>query len=190
MHSWEQSAKLKVAEELKKYYASQGLAIPDEHTPFLDFIRDNKTFIEHARLQLWPNLKGKHPSNRWTGAPGLLEDAQLADQYWGSAIKDEIGTTLTEFYQTEYRKINLNVHGSALAGIRGIRPEGFHIICALTFKSCTHFAVLYTKIILNDYNFAAHYPELNSKWEELKQQRELAYANARGWLRVPNEDSN
>jgi hypothetical protein len=178
MQCWEQSAILKVSEQLKAYFDRRNVKVPARYNPQLDFIRDNKTLIEAQRLNLWG--KKNHPM-RWTGN-NLLHDSELADQYWGTAIKEEIGTTLIEFYETEYRRMNLNVHGSALAAIRYAPGKDFHITCGLTFKSCAELGALCTKVILDDYDFAAHYPELSNRWEELSRQRNLVYEDARGLI--------
>ncbi|MCD4664505.1 MAG: DUF5677 domain-containing protein [Bacteroidales bacterium] len=116
MHWWEESAKLKAAESLVQYYQDIDQPIPDEYQSHYDYVKKNKKEIHQKRLELWPNKKStpKHPNIRWTGQPNLFEDIKEVDKFAGVLIKEELGKSLTEFYRTEYSRMNWMVHGSTL----------------------------------------------------------------------------
>lgn len=171
MRLWEQSAFLKSAIALQFYYASAGRAVPDEYQEQVDFVANKKEWIEERRKELWK--REKHPE-RWT-CNNLEDDVKEADRVFGDEIEREFGTSLTEFYQTEYRRMNWLVHGYALAGMRTSRTKLFD--CALGFKSCGDLALLGTKAILIDFGFMNHFA---TKWEAVRQQRLKVYAHAVG----------
>src|SRR5947209_8335364 len=85
---------------------------------------ERKTAIETQRSALW---NGRHP-NRWTDR-NLQADVIEADRFLGGEIRNELGHSLSEYYETEYRRMNWYVHGSALASMRGLSPETFVCVC-------------------------------------------------------------
>jgi hypothetical protein len=174
MYWWEESAKLKSAEAIVAYYSEK---VPDEYSPQIGFIANRRSKIEAQRKALW---KGRHP-NRWT-ARYLRDDVREADRLLGGEIRKELGHTLTEYYETEYRRMNWYVHGSALASIRGLAPATFVCVCGLAFKACSDLAWLCTKLILTDFGFAKHLPGIEDQWEGLRQERLFAYGDAVGVL--------
>ena len=96
MHWWSESQKMKSAEQIIRFYQENGLDVP---------VRNSKSSIDHMRTVLWPNKrnpkKPTHPE-QWTGNPTLFEDIQMADVFYASEIKADLGSTLTEYYRTEY----------------------------------------------------------------------------------------
>jgi len=184
MKWWEKSAKYKAAETFVNYYQSHGAAVPDEYQSLLDFVTSNKKEIEKKRLELWPtkNNKPKHPPNRWIGQPTLFEDIKIVGENYGALIKEELGMSLTEYYRTEYSRMNWMVHGSALTGIREYSTESFHGLCALAYKNCSDLAMLCIKFIFFDYDFITHYPDAKKDWEELKNKRILSFGKAYGLI--------
>lgn len=180
MHWWEQSAKLKSAKALLTYYASVGLAVPNSYSEQDRFIANEEASIIRMRNELWPTLKGRHP-DRWTGR-NLADDARAADDCWRDDILREFGVGLTEFYETEYRRMNWIVHGSALAGVRDLSAVAFHYVCGLGFKWCSDLAMLSTKVVLMDFGFTTHLPDFETKWEEIRRHRLLVYADSIGLL--------
>lgn len=171
---WEESAKLKSAEAIATYYSGD---VPDEYTPQVEFIKNRKTAIQDQRTALW---NGGHP-NRWT-ARNLQEDVKEADRVLGEEVRKGLGSTLTEYYETEYRRMNWYVHGSALASVRGLAPSTFQCVCGLAFKACSDLAWFCTKLILTDFGFMEHLPGIQDAWESLREQRLLAYGEAVGLL--------
>lgn len=180
MNWWEKSAKYKAAKTFVNFYQSIGEAVPDEYQSILDFVTKNKKEIETKRLELWPNKKNtpRHPQNRWTGQPNLFEDIKKVDKHFGDLIKEELGKSLTEFYRTEYNRMNWMIHGSALTGIRDFSTESFHCLCFLSYELCSDLAMLCIKIIFFDYDFITHYPDSKKDWEELKNKRILSFGKA------------
>jgi hypothetical protein len=174
MYWWEESAKLKSAEAIVAYYSK---GVPDAYSPQIGFIANRKAMIEAQRTALW---NGRHPI-RWTDR-NLLEDVREADRVPGAEVGKERGHTLTEYYETEYRRMNWYVHGSALASVRGLAPATFVCVCGLAFKACSDLAWLCTKLILTDFGFAKHLPGIEDQWEGLRQERLLAYGDAIGVL--------
>ena len=113
---------------------------------------------------------------RWTGAPDLLTDARKADEFRQAEISEDLETLLSEFSETAMRRINMTVHGSALALERYLSKEGFYIVGALSYKWATDLAMFCTKLILTDFGFSSHLPELREEWEQVKEDRLKAYA--------------
>lgn len=171
MYWWEQSAKLKDAQSIVEYYKKTNQPIPDEYHSHLLFLNNNKKEIDEKRLELWPSKKNKptHPKNRWTGQGGLFQDIEAVDKYFYGIIEKELGKSLTEFYKTEYSKMNWMVHGSALAGIRELSLDGFHDLCAISYKLCSDLAMLCTKIMFIDYDYFTHYPALKKRVERIEE---------------------
>jgi hypothetical protein len=180
IHWWEQSAKLKSAKALLFYYAHVGLPVPDSYSEQSGFVARQEAKIVEMRNDLWPALKGKHP-DRWTGT-NLAEDVRAADKCWLDEIVKEFSTSLTEFYETEYRKMNWSVHGSALAGVRDLSPIAFHYLCGLAHKWSSDLAMLSAKAVLIDFRFATHLLDFAANWEEVRQHRLLVYADSVGLL--------
>jgi hypothetical protein len=114
MFWWAESEKLKGSEQIIAFYADQGLDIPDEYDAQKEFYTTKKTNIEIMRKTHWPDRKTptKHP-DRWTGNSNLFEDVERADQLYGSVVNAEIRTTLVEYYRTQYRKMNWQIHSGS-----------------------------------------------------------------------------
>lgn len=186
-HWWEQSAKLKSAKAILAYYAKKGMSVPESYSEQASFAAKEEATIVKMRNVLWPQLSGGHP-NRWTGK-SLDRDVLAADNSWGDEIATEFGESLTEFYETEYRRMNWNVHGSGLAGIRNLSPDGIHALCGLGFKWCADLAMLCTKAVLVDFRFATHLPDFATKWEDVRCRRLLVYADSVGFLTNGERDS-
>lgn len=173
MYWWEQSAKLKAAESLVRFYTQRGSSVPDAHNSSVNFIRNKKTTIETQRQALWNT--NKHPP-RWTGSSDMSVDAKEADNFRRDEILEDFGTTLQEFYETQMRRMHLSVHGSGLALERYLDSQGFYIVCGLGYKWSTDLAMFCTKLILTDFGFSNHLPELKSEWQQIKNQREQVEA--------------
>ena len=135
MRFWGASAKLKAAKTAIEYFKNRARkSIPDEYQDMENFILNEESTIESMRISLWADpknpTKSKHPE-RWTGhGRDLLADVREADKLHGSVIEKHLGSNLEEFYETEYRRLNWNVHGSGLTGVREVEPEGINI-CAV-----------------------------------------------------------
>ena len=70
-----------------------------------------------------------------------MEDIQEADRLEGCDLEG--------FYQTENRKMNLQLHGSTLAGYRGLGLEGLATVYALGQKKTAEFAVEAVRVAFN-----------------------------------------
>lgn len=174
---WNVSEKMKASEQIVNFYREQGLNVPDRYEAQEIFYRDEKSIVDNIRVTLWPNKKnpGKpvHP-DRWTGNGSLFDDVVKADHLYGSVIKADIDSTLVEYYRTEYRKMNWRIH-SGVAGFWNQPPQSYNLLCGFALKWCADFAMLCTKIILNDFGFDVALNGLKEEWENIKSQRDLVY---------------
>jgi hypothetical protein len=164
MEWWEESEKLKAAEALMKYFEKSKKPVPDPYRPIEDFVKNRGAQIDQQRLILWPNPKNNKPRHpkRWTGDWDLLTDVREVDKLQGAAIKDELGTTLEEFYEATFRSMCWNTHGSGLGGIRGLDTTGFLSLCATALKWSSDLAMFSTKIVLADFGLTNQLQEWNS----------------------------
>jgi hypothetical protein len=189
LYQWGESERMKAAEQLVNFYKEKHLPVPEEDKPIEVFYKEQKAMVDHLRRSLWPNKKdpskAEHPK-RWTGRSDLSKDVEEADKLYGSAIQADLGMPLTEYYRTEYRRMNWQIH-SGLAGVWNLSPETFNIICGFALKWCADFAMLCTKIILTDFGFETALAGLKDEWENVKQQRGIAYFNV---TRSDEEDSS
>jgi hypothetical protein len=177
LYQWGQSERMKAAEQLVNFYKEKGVPIPKEDEVIEVFYNDQKAMVDHLRRCIWPNKKypskAEHP-RRWTGRSDLSKDVEEADRLYGSSIQDDLGVSLTEYYRTEYRRMNWQIH-SGVAGFWDLAPETFHIICGFALKWCADFGMLCTKIILTDFGFETALTGLKDEWENVKLQRGAAY---------------
>lgn len=175
MFWWGESEKLKASEQIITFYAEQGLSVPDEYEAQEEFYKAKKSIIDSMRKTHWPGRKNatKHPE-RWTGNSNLFQDIERADQLYGSVVKTETGSTLIEYYRTQYRKMNWRIH-SGVAGLGDPPAEAFYLICGFGFKWCADFAMLCTKITLTDLGFDLALANLQGEWESIKRKRDSVY---------------
>ena len=150
MFQWNVSEKMKASEQIVNFYNAQGLGVPDTFEAQELFYKSEKSIVDNIRVTLWPNKKNPnkpvHP-DRWTGNSNLFRDIEKADQLYGSVIEADIGTTLVEYYRTEYRKMNWRIH-SGVASFWNQPPEAFNLVSGFGFKWCADFGMVCTKIIL------------------------------------------
>jgi hypothetical protein len=175
MFQWNVSEKMKASEQIVNFYNEQGLSVPDTYEAQEIFFRNEKSIVDNIRVTLWPNKKNPskpvHP-DRWTGNSNLFPDIENADRLYGSVIKADMGSTLVEYYRTEYRKMNWRIH-SGVASFWNQPPEAFNLVAAFGFKWCADFSMLCTKIILTDFGFDIALEGLEQEWEKIKNQRDL-----------------
>ncbi len=165
MRAWEESAKLKAAEKVLRYYGEQGLALPDHYHAQKAFIDKDKEAIVHKRQQFW--AKVNHPVCRWTGNR-LNTDVEIADSHEN--------TKLTEIYCTEYQKMNWMTHGSALAGLRHMEPSGFMNLCGLSYAACGKLALLCAQMALKKFGFWKE-GIYRGRWEDINRRIERHMAS-------------
>lgn len=179
MFWWNLSEKLKAAEQIVNFYNKRSVSVPDTYEAQEIFYRDEKLNVERMRIALWPNKKNPskpvHP-DRWTGSGNLFPDIEKSDQLYGSVIEADIGSTLVEYYRTEYRKMNWQIH-SGVASVWNQPPQAFNLVCGFALKWCADFAMLCTKIVLTDFGFDAALEGLKQEWGRIKQQRDFVYAD-------------
>ena len=119
------------AKALVEYYLAQtpARALPNEHEEVERWLNKNRRKADRKKRQLWP---GNRNIQRWSGN-NLLQDIQEADKLLGHAIHNELGISLEEFYQNEYRKLHWYVHGSSLSGFWNLPAETFNLVCSFGF---------------------------------------------------------
>lgn len=180
MFQWNVSEKMKASEQIVNFYNKQGLSVPDKYEAQESFYKNEKSIVDKIRVTLWPNKKNSskpiHPE-RWTGNSNLFPDIEKADQLYGSVIKADIGSTLVEYYRTEYRKMNWRIH-SGVASFWNQPPEAFNLVSGFGFKWCADFGMLCTKIVLNDFGFDVALECLKQEWANIKNQRDLVLFHA------------
>jgi hypothetical protein len=171
MDWWEQSAKLKLATTLRTYFEKYP-PVPAAYEPRLAFIKLNEDKIIEQRKAFWPSHKGKHPP-RWTGT-NLDGDAPKADKLLTPEYSCELEKTLEEFYETQVRRMNLTVHGSALTIEMTSGSSEFCRFWALANKWSADLAMLCTKLILTELRILEELPELSKELERITQMRKEA----------------
>jgi hypothetical protein len=171
MDCWEQSAKLKLATTLRTYFEKHP-PVPAAYEPRLAFIKLNEDKIIEQRKAFWPSLNGNHP-NRWTGT-NLDDDAPKADKLLMPEYSGELEKTLEEFYETQMRRMNLSVHGSALAIEMTSELPEFRRFCALANKWSSDLAMLCTNLILTKLRILEDLPELSKELEQVAQMKKEA----------------
>lgn len=170
MHWWGQSEKLKACEETIDFYRENGIPLPDMYEARQDFIHREKADIERMRTTLWPTKSG-HP-RRWTGKD-LKDDIKQASDLHGNLVKKDLGVTLRELYQTEFRFMSWHAH-SGLPGVWDVPAESFSITCGSAFLMSADLGMLCTKIVLKDFGLTDHLPDLDREWDQLKEYRAKA----------------
>lgn len=154
MKWWGESAKLKAAKAVIEYYKNRiKKPVPPSNEDIVTFVQNQESIINEMRKVLWTDpkdpSKGRHPE-RWTDRRNLLQDVQEADRLHGSIIEAYFGSNLEEFYETEYRRMNWNVHGSGITGVHFLEAEGFNLMCALGFMWCARLSMICIDVVLRD----------------------------------------
>lgn len=166
IEAWELSAKLKAARAELAYRERVDDVALRASKPKEDFVRRESEKIHALRLRFWPNANppdtGRHP-DRWTGR-NLLEDCKKADSH--------APFELERFYETTYRHMNWNIHGSGFAGVRGLDVHTIEVLCAQAHLYGGRFAVWCARLVssglrLKDEQLGGKLKEAERKWCEL-----------------------
>lgn len=193
MYHWERSALLKAALAQRTYYQCalprEGRAFPADlpaaTAPIMEFINREEATILNMRRTLWPNHidprnnNARHPE-RWTGSGNLLEDVRAADRVGGVLIRTTVGTPLEELYETEYRRLSWNVHGSSLAGIRNLTEAGIITDCGYGYACSTRLGLLCTKLVVDEFGIADRVPLIQDAIDRIASQNASGTANNSG----------
>lgn len=133
LEAWELSAKYNYALQAVNYVKNNSGKLSAVEQPLADFVNREEDNVRNIRQRCWPAKHGRstHP-NRWTGRD-LLRDVQEADRLHGSHLELS--------YQSDYRRMNLQLHGSTLAGYRSLNLEGFEVAFALGHKRTSELAL-------------------------------------------------
>ena len=168
--AWEQSAKLNQAEKLLSYYTKDlGMKVPPHANPISQFAQQSKATIESRRDKYWPKRSRPHP-DRWTGR-GLGADASEADKLENLKLR--------EFYETDYRILCWNVHGSGLAGARGLKLSTFHLMCAKALDHCAIMGLEIARLMLQIIaNMWTQDPRLKEDFDQAKIKKGLLVIKA------------
>ncbi|HEV8589314.1 MAG TPA: hypothetical protein VGQ72_10600 [Pyrinomonadaceae bacterium] len=177
MFWWGESEKLRASEQIISFYDNQSLNVPDEFEAQVLFCKTEKVKIENMRQTHWPNRKDpkRHPK-RWTGNRYLSEDVEQADKIYSSVLTSEIRTTLTEFYRTQYPKMNWQIHSSVLGLDQP--SEGFYLTVGSSFKRCADLAMLCTRIVLSDFDLDITLQKTGNDWNRIRHKQDSAFAAA------------
>jgi hypothetical protein len=101
----------------------------------------------------------------------------------------ELEKTLEEFYETQMRRMNLSVHGSALAIETTSELPEFRRFCALANKWSSDLAMLCTNLILTKLRILEDLPELSKELEQVAQMKKEAIEEFRALPRgIPSDE--
>lgn len=185
---WEESAKLKHAQCIGRFFERWSGTKPEEHQIHIaEWAQKHQGRIEALRIKNgWverrkreqspatpanpvavPEQRGRHP-DRWTDR-NLGDDAREADKQ-GLAFQFE------RFYETEYRQLCWMVHGSAFA-MREVGPEGFAGLAGLVFPRCSDLGMTAAEVLLR--RFERWGEEQARAFAELRDQRTMVAAAVR-----------
>ncbi|MDQ6787252.1 MAG: hypothetical protein M3033_10630 [Acidobacteriota bacterium] len=155
MRCWDASAKLKSAKALIEFFNNRiKQPIPKEYIDYVNFVNNNEADIKRQRIILgWVKLNDPtqdiHPK-RWSNRSELLQDVIEADKFHGLIVERHFGSTLETFYETEYRNMNWNVHGSGLTGVRNVDRSGINFIRAFGYNWSAKLAMVCSDIMLRE----------------------------------------
>lgn len=172
MLQYDRLQKFKQAKALVEYYHAQTpvRSVPDQHAEVETWLNKNREKADRKKRQLWP---GNRNIQRWSGN-NLLQDIQQADRLLEHAIKEEMGVSLEEFYETEYRKLHWYVHGSGLSGFWNLPAETFNLACSFAFWWSCNLAMICIQIILAEFNITK-IVDLDDEWTRLKAARQVTF---------------
>jgi hypothetical protein len=180
MFQWGMSERMRAAEQTVAFYKESGMAIPEKYHALEDLYLNEKRIVDDYRMKLWPNTrnpqKAVHPA-RWTGSSDLSVDIKEADRIYGPEIEADLGVTLLEYYRTEYRKMNWQIH-SGIAGIWNFEARAFELIAGMSLKWSADFGMLCTKVALKDFGFYQAVEGLSKEWDAVKSRRAVVFAEA------------
>lgn len=139
LDAWEESAKLKHAQNVAEYLATLGRQPTDEEQTMVAYATREKDRIEKLRDRWWPRKTGpsRHPS-RWTGRD-LASDAKAADKHLQEGFE--------EFYRLRYPQLCWNVHGSGLTGMANVGPEDFAFIGGRAYGDAARFSTVVANVV-------------------------------------------
>jgi hypothetical protein len=176
---WGQSEKLKAAEQTINFYAGRGVPLPGTYEDTEKFYKNHVAVIADVRRALWPDrkdpTKGTHPA-RWTGRSDLFRDVEEADRVYGAQIEADLGVSLTEYYRTEYRRMNWLIHSGA-PGWWNVEAPGISLMSALSLRWSATLAMLCTKVMLLDAGYNHAIDDLRRHWDKIEDDRAWAFFN-------------
>jgi len=91
------------------FQISMKLSLISSATPRLAWITCEKAYGQIGSIPAGQCIR------RWTGNANLSDDIVTADQFYDSAVKAELDSTLVEYYRTEYPKMNWRIHSGVAA---------------------------------------------------------------------------
>jgi hypothetical protein len=171
---WAESEKLQASEQIVDFFNGH---VPDEYEPQRIFYITRKPDIEEMRKKWWPDKDPKQHPKRWTGRKSLRKDIEEADRVCGSDIGAELGSTLSEYFQTQYRKMNWQIH-SGIASLGDQPPEAFYLSVGFAFKRCADFAMLVTRIVLSELDLDMTIQNSELDWNRVRNKQDSAFVAA------------
>lgn len=137
--AWEQSAKLKHAQAVETFCLKTKTDFSKTNPEMAQFLVDFRQVVDANRQGYGWKKNGKvgHP-DRWT-AQGLGADCIVADQ-------TQKLFAFEEFYESRYRELCWNVHGSGLIGPVG--SEAFPFVAGQAFRECAQLGQVAGEIVL------------------------------------------
>jgi hypothetical protein len=169
MEAWVTSTKFKAAENATNFYRARGETIPAVHQPLTSFYDNNRDFVKNLRIEHWG---GRHP-DRWTGST-LLEDCSTADGLSPVQVVDEMGIGLTEFYETEVRRLNWLIHGSGAAILGRAPAPWFFLNVALGLKWSSDLGGLVSALTMESLRFDEAIHNMDGERKRLRAERNKA----------------
>ena len=181
---WNLSEKLKGAEQIVRFFTENKLPIPDTYSEQQKFIENKRGHILEMRDLLWG---GKHP-RRWSGNGNLFDDLVIADEFLGNKVIEILDKSLTEYYRTQYKKMNWHVH-SGVSSFWNLPKESFPLFSGFFLKGCADLAMLSTQIVLKDFGLNEHLPNYEKELENLNLDRMDSFVQNLN-ISIPEFDKN
>ncbi len=174
MFWWGESEKLQASEQIFNFFNGR---VPDEFEAQRIFYTARKSEIETMRKTWWPDKDPTQHPKRWTGRRSLFKDIGQADEICNPEICAEIGSTISEYFQTQYRKMNWQIH-SGVVSLGDQPPEAFYLTVGFAFRRCADFAMLCTRIMLSDFDIDMAVQGTEYEWNRVRRKQDSAFVAA------------
>lgn len=138
--AWEESAKLKHAQAVETFCLKTKKDFSKTNPEMAQFLLDFRQVVEANRQKYGWKKNGKIGHvDRWT-AQGLAADCIVADQ-------SQKLFAFEEFYESRYRELCWNVHGSGLV-VAPVGVDAFPFLAGQAFRECAQLGQVAGEVVL------------------------------------------
>lgn len=171
--TWEDGKKIDHIRGIVRFCEGRGLDPALEYGAEYAYLQRNGDRIDRAMMDVFG---AKKPTGRWTGRD-LGTDSRKADELSNNAWK------LEEFYETQYRQICWNVHGSGLVMTRSFDLRTAAFLCAIALGQHLDFGLGMAQLMLTKLGTFSQ-AQVSDKVRQLKLEV-LTVQTADGTLKAP-----